>query len=84
MRKFDITVTQQVTITFSSLLVSFRLQRVMMLESKVFHNNLLEAVTGTLDGDTSIPADSYTKELGLEILCWIAGVQICEPLRYKG
>ena len=64
-----------------------RLQRVMMLESKVFHNNLVEAVTGiSLDseGSNSIPSDCYTKELGLEILCWIAGVQICEPLRYTG
>ncbi|XP_033127778.1 baculoviral IAP repeat-containing protein 6-like isoform X2 [Anneissia japonica] len=57
-----------------------RVQRLAMLESSSFHRKIVNILIGS---KSSIVCGSkeFTRSLALDILCWVAGVQVSEPNR---
>ncbi|XP_071961824.1 dual E2 ubiquitin-conjugating enzyme/E3 ubiquitin-protein ligase BIRC6-like isoform X2 [Antedon mediterranea] len=57
-----------------------RVQRLAMLESSSFHENIVSIL---IDSKSSGLCGSreFTRSLALDILCWVAGVQVSEPNR---
>ncbi|XP_033629629.1 baculoviral IAP repeat-containing protein 6-like isoform X3 [Asterias rubens] len=57
-----------------------RLQRVAMLESVEFQENLMLGIMGLLPPPSDVTTWQHFQQVGLDVLCWIASVHICEPV----